>query len=107
MKTKLFLSLVVAITFGLILSCASAPQGPPIEPGSLIGTKWLPATPAPFRLSLEFIDEKDCYYTVGSTRYQTPYTVRGNTITLPAFHTSWVLKDDTLYDGRNPFFVKA
>jgi len=109
MKTKLFLSLVVAITFGLILSCASAPQetAPAIEMGSLAGTKWS-GNKALFGTgeSLEFVDETNCIFTTLHTPYTLTYTVTGNVITLSQFNLSYELKGNKLYHDKTPMYTK-
>ena len=109
MKHKLFLSFLFVVTFGITLSCASSPPPSPVEPESLIGTKWLPASPAPFRLALEIIDDKECYYTVGSTRYHTVYRIRGYVVELPALNTHYIIDGDYLYHkiGGKPVFAKV
>ena len=108
MKTKFLFSLFLVVIAGFILSCASSPPSPPIDPESLIGTTWVTARPDLFSMSLEIINETECFYTISNIQYHTTYSVKGNVITLPAIHDSWVLKGDTLYNRKGyPVFIKA
>lgn len=114
MKTKFFcmstLLASIAIFFSFALfSCASSTKEtwPSIEPSSFIGTKWTSAKPELLRMSLEIINDKECYYTLGYTIYLTPYTINRNIITLPAFHITFELRGNTFYDSKGtPIFVK-
>ena len=115
MKTRLLpgtlLVIIIAIVSSVaIVSCASSPKEtwPSIEPSSFIGTRWVAAPGVPFNSSLEIINETECYYTIGNNRYHTKYTLKNNVITIPAFHDSWELKGDILYNRKGaPVFIKA
>ena len=100
MKTNFLFSLFLVVILGVILSCASFPPGPPIDPESFIGTKWACTEPEVFFMSLEIINDTECYYTLMSTRYHTIYTIKGNIITLPAVHTSYAVVGDNIYDEK-------
>ena len=111
MRNKILLSLLLVGMFSLVLSCASTPSGPPVEPESLIGTKWIPIEPSPgIEFSLEFEDERFCLWSFMGQRLLLEYKVSGNTIRL-ANNISYIVEGDILREVRafstRPFLTKV
>ena len=80
---------------------------PTIEPESLIGTKWVGyITTVGSNEKLEFIDEKNCVYTVKGQARQTTYTVSGNKLFLGGREGHFEFVHEIFYFKGLPHFEK-
>ena len=106
MKSKLSLSLLLAVTFGIILSCASSPQQLSPEHEGIIGTKWLTVVPNSGD-SLEFVNNALCVITSNGKQQRIAYTVKANKVIFGNNVLSYELREDTLYLIGYPAYTKA
>ena len=107
MKAKFILTLTVIICGSILLSCASKPQGQPIDPQELIGTKWITVIPfLGITNTLEFIDHNTCIYTLATGPRELSYTIKGNNLIIGK--DTYILNENRKvfhYKG-NPHFVE-
>ena len=109
MRNKLLFSLLLAVTFGIILSCASVPSAPQelsTEHERIVGTKWLTIVPNS-KDSLEFIDERVCIFTSNGKPQRIAYTVKDNKVILGNNILSYEIREEALYLIGYPAFNKV
>jgi hypothetical protein len=126
MKTSLFFSPFLIVILGISSSCITTPAKPAaqavvrpeatqapivdIEPGSLVGTKWVGfSSITRSREALEFIDESTCIYISRPDHWTISYTTISNRIYLGENdERPFVLKGNILYDINGfPLYIKA
>ena len=109
MKNKLLLSLLLAVTFGIILSCASSPPAPQelsAEHERIVGTKWLTIVPDSKDM-LDFIDERICVFTYNGKPQRMAYTVKENKVILGNNLLSYEIREEVLYLVGYPAYNKV
>lgn len=107
MKIKLSLVLLLVLTAFILLSCASTSNSnaPAIQPNELIGTKWVSTMPfLGFSNTIEFIDGKNCVYTLISGAKELTYKIKGMSIIIGK--DQYFLEGNTFYYKGNPHWVK-
>ena len=107
MNNKILGSLIFAVVFSIILSCASAP--PPelsVEHKGLIGTKWLSVISGSGD-TLVFNDTTFCTYTTNGKALKIRYTIKDNEIILGNNLLSYELRGVTIYLAGYPAYNKA
>jgi len=104
MKNRVFLVFLVIIT-GLIVSCASTPNIPAIQPEELIGTKWISCISfMGFNDTIEFMDRENCVYTLISGPLELTYRIKGNSIIIGK--DQFFLEGNTFFYKGNPHWIK-
>jgi hypothetical protein len=97
-----FLAMVCGI---MLLSCASTPNAPSIQPGELTGTKWVSTMPfMGFSNTIEFIDGENCVYTLITGQKELTYRIKGNSIIIG--RDQYFLEGNTFYYKNNPHWIK-
>ena len=109
MKNKLLFSLLLVVTFGIILSCASSPSVPQelsAEHERIIGTKWLTILPDS-KDTLEFVDERFCIFTSKGKPQRIAYAVKENKVIIGNNLLSYEIREEVLYLIGYPAYNKV
>jgi len=79
-----------------------------IKPEQLIGTKWFTWNKLyGDRMSVEFVDRRNCVYTSQPNKFTMPYDVKEGKIFINNVEGAFELKGDVLFNNDLPVFEKA
>ena len=79
-----------------------------IKPEQLIGTKWSSWKKLlGDRISVEFVDRKNCIYTSKPNKYPMTYNIAGGELFISNIMGAFELRGNVLYNNDNPIFEKA
>jgi len=74
----------------------------------LIGTKWNGWSEIfPNRISVEFVDRKNCIYTAQPRKFPLTYNVRGGELYINNIDGAFELRGNVLFNSDIPVFEKA
>jgi len=79
-----------------------------IKAGQLVGTKWFSwKRMLGDKVSVEFIDKKNCVYTSQPHIYPMTYNIAGGELYISNIMGAFELRGDVLYNNDLPVFEKA
>ena len=79
-----------------------------IEPEQLIGTKWISwSSSFADRISMEFIDKKNCVFTSQPNKFPLTYTVNGGDVFINNIEGAFELRGSVLFNNNLPVFKKS
>jgi len=79
-----------------------------VQPDQLIGTKWVSwSKQFADRISVEFIDGKNCIYTSQPRKFPLTYTVTDGEIFIKNIEGAFELRGNVLFNNDLPVFEKA
>jgi len=80
----------------------------PIEPEKLVGTKWNNWCDLyQSHVSVEFVDQTNCVYTLKPRKYSETYTVSEGKVYISNIEGPFELRGNVLFNNNLPVFEKA
>ena len=90
------------------MNTASLLKKTAIEPENIIGTKWIGWNKSiGDRMTIEFVDKKNCVYTLKPNKYPMTYTVTGDNIFISNIVGPLELMGNVLFINDIPILEKA
>ena len=79
-----------------------------IKPELLIGTKWVSwSNEFADRMSMEFLDQKNCVYTSQPKKFPLTYTVMEGEVHISSIEGAFELRGNVLFNNNLPVFKKT
>jgi len=79
-----------------------------VEPKNIIGTKWIGWNKSiGDRIMIEFVDKRNCIYTLKPNKYAKSYIINGGNIYIYNIKVPFTLMGDVLFVNDIPILEKA